>query len=141
MSLHSIRALGIAAALAIVVESTAAHELVVPEQVYADANGNFTYQVQLTVTSPIEYGGMSVDGTNNTSIGQQWGDGFCAVIREAGVYSSSVQGHLLDPSQSGSVIYHEFLCDGWQDTRTTTIVPAPVAEARSSWSAVKARYR
>ena len=55
-------ALGLCAGLA------GAHEIDAPGAVQAGGAGHFAYDIIVTITAPIEYGGSRLDGTDNTSV-------------------------------------------------------------------------
>ncbi len=118
-----------------------AHELFVPGDVYAEDDGSFQYTVILEQTTAIEYGGLEIDGRDNTDVGWMHADGFCMVVRPPGTYTWPVSGRLLSLSQNGSVHYREYLCDGWQGEGTTRIIRSAVGSEAFSFSAIKGLFR
>jgi hypothetical protein len=118
-----------------------AHELTAPTVVTADGDGHFSYDITLEITSPIEFAYIDFDGSNNTDQGHWHADGFCMQLVEPGIYISTVEGNLLDPTQDGSVTYAHAMCDGWTGLVTTTIEAPAVATTAVSWSSLKAIFR
>ncbi|HOX24174.1 MAG TPA: hypothetical protein PLL30_00290 [Candidatus Krumholzibacteria bacterium] len=125
----------------IVSAAAAAHDLTGPASVVADAAGHFAYEVTLVVTSPTEFAWSEIDGSEGTDLGWQIFDGFCLETIEPGTYAIPIEGNLLDPQVPGVVHYSHFLCDGWEETVSTTIVPLSVGLEPATWGDVKSLYR
>jgi hypothetical protein len=121
--------------------TVSAHEFIAPASVTANGDGFFSYEVTVVITSPVEFAYVDVDGSDNTDIGHFHGDGFCTTVIDPGVYTTPVEGSLLDPYVDGSVTYVHAMCDGWTGMGTTIIQAPAVAIMSVSWSSLKARYR
>ena len=132
---------GVLLALTILAGSAVAHEIVGPTAVDADGSGHFYYEVDVIITSPIEFGYSELDGLDNTDLGAWVADGFCNVLIDPGTYTIVFEGNLLDISYDGSVFYSHAMCDGWTGVITTDIYAPVVSSQGESWSAVKSLYR
>jgi len=128
-------ALGLCAGLA------GAHEIDAPGAVQAGGAGHFAYDIIVTITAPIEYGGSRLDGTDNTDLWAWVEDGWCVDMVEPGDYTIPIEGNLVDIGSDGSVYYEHGMCDGWTDNVTTVILAPTVGTEERSWSAVKGLYR
>ncbi len=128
-------------AIAILVPGAASgHQLTGPPTVLADATGHFAYELTLVVESVTELAWYEIDGSENTDIGHLIFDGFCLEPIEPGTYPVPIAGNLLDPETEGVVHDSHFLCDGWEQTLTTTILPQGVAAQEQTWSGVKCLF-
>jgi hypothetical protein len=131
----------VAACLGLVLPAVAiAHSFESPEHVQADGAGNFSYQTTTTLTSPVAFGSLDVDGRDNTDLGWMHGDGFCIQTRQPGTYSWTVSGKLVDVTRHGSVTVRDSYCDGWTGEGTTVILAPVVSNEAQSWGAVKALF-
>jgi hypothetical protein len=118
-----------------------AHSLIAPGSVQANAAGHFSYEVHLQVSATTQFAYSEWDGTDNTTIGHVTADGFCLQVVPAGLHVITITGDLLNPTTTGTVHYTHALCDSWQATVTTTVIPYPVAAPAQTWSAIKSLYR
>jgi hypothetical protein len=135
--------LALAAVLAslVAVAPLAAHEISAPDVIQADGSGAFTWVITVTITSPIEFAYAEWDGTDNTDVGVQIADGFCMVVIEPGTQEFVIAGNLLDPTEQGSLTYTHAMCDGWDGTVSTTVLPPSVSVEQTSFSTLRERYR
>ena len=118
-----------------------AHELTAPASVAADGAGHFTFTVLLEVTAPVAQGSAYINGTDNTSLGETYLDGFCISTLQPDFYPWVITGDLSDPGLGGSVYYEHDLCDNWTASVTVNIIPPAVTVEKMAWSTLKAQYR
>jgi hypothetical protein len=118
-----------------------AHQLSAPTTVTADASGHFSYVITLNVESTTEFAYWELNGSDNTDLGWQVGDGFCLMVVEPGTYETPVEGNLLDLDAQAIIHYTHALCDGWMATVDTTVLPGGVAVVPATWGTVKSLYR
>lgn len=121
--------------------AASAHDLSAPAQVIADPDGHFAYEITIIIDPSVEFAFSEMDGSDNTDIGHLIADGFCMVVVEAGEYIWPVNGNLLEVDMQGSVIYTHAMCDGWQETVTTIVLPYVVATETQTWTTIKEFYR
>ena len=132
---------GVLLALTILSGPAVAHEIDGPTAVDADGAGHFYYEIDVIITSPIEFDYSELDGLDNTDLGTWVAEGFCEVVIDPGTYTIVIEGNLLDISFDGSVFYSHAMCDDWTGVITTAIYAPVVGSQGESWSAVKSLYR
>lgn len=128
-------------ALTILAGMAGAHEIWGPPLVTANGAGRFSYDIILTISNPIEFGHLEIDGSDNTDVESIVMDGFCLSVQEAGTFLIPIEGKLVDLDKEGSVFFEQYMCDGWLGQVTTTI-SAPVVDVETTtWSTIKSLYR
>ena len=120
-----------------------AHTFEAPYSVETDIEGHFSYEAVFTASSTVALSALTVDGSDNTTVGQYVAVFSCETTVAAGdQWIWPVAGALADEEHNGTVVLLLEVCDGSGPFEaSTTIVPNPVAADARSWTMIKACYR
>ena len=120
-----------------------AHTFEAPYSVETDIEGHFSYEAVFTASSTVALSALTVDGSDNTTVGQFVAVFSCETTVAAGdQWIWPVAGALADEEHNGTVVLLLEVCDGSGPFEaSTTIVPNPVAADARSWTMIKACYR